>query len=287
MGWPVVIATNGYGIPVTESDSDFAIPAEIADNGYGTPVVLVDSGGTPVKGVGGGAAPGAETFTVSTVDDNIMVIGPVQLLEVRRVGGSSETIALYDSAYSASGTAVFSQLMSASDIEVCSPPLEFINGIYAVISPPGTELVTNGTFDTDASGWTAQLGATLSHVSDGGGRLQIVSGGSGVRATQTVSGLSIGQTYEVSAQIASVAGGVSTALLRLTTDTAGSATGQIYASSAVAAGGSLSISTSFVAAATSITIAFALGAGLTVQADNVSLKLLSAADGTVELELAP
>ncbi len=56
MAWPVVIATNGYGIPVTESDSDFAIPAEIADNGYGTPVVLVDSGGTPVKGVGGGIA---------------------------------------------------------------------------------------------------------------------------------------------------------------------------------------------------------------------------------------
>ena len=54
MPWPVVIAANGYGIPVTESDSDFAIPAEITDNGYGTPVVLVDSGGTPVKGVGGG-----------------------------------------------------------------------------------------------------------------------------------------------------------------------------------------------------------------------------------------
>lgn len=57
MPWPVVIAANGYGIPVTESDSDFAIPAEIAANGYGTPVVLVDSGGTPVKGVGGGAPP--------------------------------------------------------------------------------------------------------------------------------------------------------------------------------------------------------------------------------------
>lgn len=52
MPWPVVIAANGYGIPVTESDSDFAIPAEIAANGYGTPVVLVDSGGFPVRGAG-------------------------------------------------------------------------------------------------------------------------------------------------------------------------------------------------------------------------------------------
>jgi hypothetical protein len=52
MAWPVVIATNGIGIPVTESDSDFATPVEIADNGMGTPVVLVDSGGAPIKGGG-------------------------------------------------------------------------------------------------------------------------------------------------------------------------------------------------------------------------------------------
>jgi len=58
-----VIADNGYGIPVTESDSDFAIPAEIAANGYGTPVVLADSGGMPVKGVGAAAPSGFAWLT--------------------------------------------------------------------------------------------------------------------------------------------------------------------------------------------------------------------------------
>jgi len=50
MAWPIVIATNGMGIPVTESASAFATPVEIAANGYGTPVVMVASGGLPVKG---------------------------------------------------------------------------------------------------------------------------------------------------------------------------------------------------------------------------------------------
>lgn len=46
MGWPVVIAANGRGIPVTESPN--GTPYEIATNGYGTPVVFVDKGGLPV-----------------------------------------------------------------------------------------------------------------------------------------------------------------------------------------------------------------------------------------------
>lgn len=82
MGWPVVIATNGYGIPVTESDSDFAIPAEIADNGYGTPVVLVDSGGTPVKGVGGGALPPVEETAPLYSDDFNAYSDGTQLTDV-------------------------------------------------------------------------------------------------------------------------------------------------------------------------------------------------------------
>lgn len=53
MAWPVVIATNGYGTPVTEAAN--GTPYEIAANGFGTPVVFVASGGTPVTG--GGVAP--------------------------------------------------------------------------------------------------------------------------------------------------------------------------------------------------------------------------------------
>ncbi len=39
MAWPIVIATNGFGIPVTESAN--GTPYEIAANGYGMPVVFV------------------------------------------------------------------------------------------------------------------------------------------------------------------------------------------------------------------------------------------------------
>lgn len=50
MAWPIVIATNGYGIPVRESDSEYATPYEIAENGMGTPVVFTDSEyATPVR----------------------------------------------------------------------------------------------------------------------------------------------------------------------------------------------------------------------------------------------
>jgi len=49
MGWPVVIAANGRGIPVTESPN--GTPYEISANGYGTPVVFVDQGGLPVSSV--------------------------------------------------------------------------------------------------------------------------------------------------------------------------------------------------------------------------------------------
>lgn len=51
MAWPVVISTNGYGTPVTESSADDAVPYEISTNGYGTPVIFVASGGLPVVGV--------------------------------------------------------------------------------------------------------------------------------------------------------------------------------------------------------------------------------------------
>lgn len=50
MAWPVVISTNGYGLPVTESPN--GTPVTVATNGYGTPVVLTASGGIPVLGAG-------------------------------------------------------------------------------------------------------------------------------------------------------------------------------------------------------------------------------------------
>ena len=44
---PVVIAANGFGIPVTDV-ADGAPLAVIAANGLGIPIVLVASGGIPM-----------------------------------------------------------------------------------------------------------------------------------------------------------------------------------------------------------------------------------------------
>ena len=44
---PVVIAANGFGIPVTDVP-DGAPLAVISANGYGIPIVLVASGGIPM-----------------------------------------------------------------------------------------------------------------------------------------------------------------------------------------------------------------------------------------------
>ncbi len=44
---PVVIAANGFGIPVTDV-ADGAPVAIISANGFGIPIVLVASGGIPM-----------------------------------------------------------------------------------------------------------------------------------------------------------------------------------------------------------------------------------------------
>ena len=56
----------------------------------------------------------------------------------------------------------------------------------------GSELVTNGTFASNTSGWTAGSNATISSVS---GQLNIVTGSSGgdLYAYQTITGLSAGE----------------------------------------------------------------------------------------------
>ena len=58
-------------------------------------------------------------------------------------------------------------------------------------------LITNGTFDTDVSGWTAGNGATLASVS---GQIQITSTGSGYgQAIQAITTV-VGKTYSVEAE---------------------------------------------------------------------------------------
>jgi len=43
---PVVIAANGFGIPVIHTPGAF--PAVVAENGFGVPIVIVEENGVPM-----------------------------------------------------------------------------------------------------------------------------------------------------------------------------------------------------------------------------------------------
>jgi len=47
MGFPVVIAANGFGIPVIPVEEN-APAATVATNGLGTPIVIVEENGIPL-----------------------------------------------------------------------------------------------------------------------------------------------------------------------------------------------------------------------------------------------
>jgi len=68
----------------------------------------------------------------------------------------------------------------------------------------GEELVTNGTFDSDTTGWTVRAGCTISSES---GRFRLTfTGTSAGRAYTTITGLEIGAEYEVKATGYNVSG---------------------------------------------------------------------------------
>jgi len=62
----------------------------------------------------------------------------------------------------------------------------------------GSELVTNGTFDSNTTGWTANGGSSLSHQS---GQAKVTASNSNIMLTQQLSGLVVGQKYTLSATI--------------------------------------------------------------------------------------
>jgi hypothetical protein len=133
------------------------------------------------------------------------------------------------------------------------------------------ELVTNGTFDTDTSGWTAG-NATLSVVSN---KLQIVSDGAGIAfAEQTLSGLTVGQTYLLEAT-GEITAGSSKAFVTLYTGTGTFIANAISNVSAETTG-----TLTFVATQTSMRVRLQLltptGAGDTGLFDNISVKLADA-----------
>ncbi len=69
--------------------------------------------------------------------------------------------------------------------------------------PTGSELVTNGTFDTDASGWTITDTGTIVRQSDG--TAKVTRGSSAIVAYQDITTV-VGTTYELSVDITDIGG---------------------------------------------------------------------------------
>jgi trimeric autotransporter adhesin len=122
------------------------------------------------------------------------------------------------------------------------------------------ELVTNGTFTTDTSGWTA-TNATLAMV---GGELQITTNGLNATASQTITGLVVGKTY-----------------YRTLVGRRGTCTGSLIYNGTTfnATTSNVIVNDNFVASSTSLTISLTVGGtetGTTAIFDNISVKLADA-----------
>jgi len=129
----------------------------------------------------------------------------------------------------------------------------------------GSELVSNGSFNTDITGWTnsAPANGTI-EWSDGKLLISRVSGG--LSAYQTMTGLTIGKTYKVEFNFASVVNGV----VRLLPGTGTTAPGSTATSNNVGP-------VYFVAAATTMYLHLSLGSvnGTSGTYDNISVRELA------------
>jgi len=129
----------------------------------------------------------------------------------------------------------------------------------------GTELVTNGTFDTDTSGWTAHNGSVTLSVSSGALVITTTSASYGY-AYQAISGLTVGETYTATLNFLS-ANAATWVRLGTTFD------GQGYYGTTPSTG---IINVTFTATNSTLYITLVIGAGssgLTCSFDDISVRL--------------
>jgi len=144
-------------------------------------------------------------------------------------------------------------------------------------SVTGTELVTNGTFDSNVTGWTGQSNVTLTWDAGSGGQAKLVtSASSNTGIYQTVSGLTIGQKYAVSCDINSPSGTIG---LQVYTNTG---FGTLIANTS-STGNNVyqKLSLIFTATTTSVAVISGVSAALTSYRDNFSVRLLAEPDRSV------
>ena len=133
------------------------------------------------------------------------------------------------------------------------------------------ELVTNGTFDTDTSGWSAagtNTGGDTGFSWDASGTMRVFRGGGGIdgRPYQAIT-TEIGERYVLTLDASRISGGNGVVAVRTTLG------GNIIAIDTAL---NSSVSISFVANATTLYIEFWAANGTEIEVDNISIKLADA-----------
>ena len=135
----------------------------------------------------------------------------------------------------------------------------------------GPSLVTNGTFDTDVSGWTA----TTNSAAWVSGEINLTGASGQTRTVQALS-LTVGEVYKATATARLVAG--QNVFLRITTSSSGSATGQITFDVSTSTSND-TLSFEFVAPAATLYLTLGVGAGTGEASDgyfdNISVRELT------------
>ena len=198
-----------------------------------------------------------------SVSQNFPIISPslnldfanVQALDTRITFTRATTASYYGTQ-----TALAEQNLLLQSAVPYPLPWAWTNGYIGTL---GSELVTNGTFGTDVSGWTAGAGATITWVS---GEAQVAGASATKWAYQTITTV-IGKRYVFNYK---QTGGTGSAVIWVGTSQGTNANG---ASPTTTAGNTLTSTLAFVATATTTFISLlSIGANLTANFDDLSVK---------------
>lgn len=247
MGIPVVIATNGRGIPVKQVEKNAPV-MEVAKSGLGMPIVLSDRGiPAVVKGAGvtdalmAALSPNGEDYEFLDFG-----LGSDRLFQentgITPATVIGNTVGLSVGKEKAQGKQPLSEAVSAQ-----------------------SEKVVNGDFSgTDKSPWTDQGGASSSVV---GGALRVSSPSANGYSQQSISGLDTAKMYRVRGTVSNVSSGSAFVLTRTNVGAA------IAGSPNVSGPGPQIVEFFFVPTTSPVLLRLQVGsAGATADFDNISVK---------------
>jgi len=153
------------------------------DMGYGSVFSSYPNSGTSPAGIGDGSASGSPNYVdLVTYDNKIVGAKSLGLSIFEEDRNGSDSVAYITSDYNTGymvGDIKLAALSDTDDTDVV-----------------GSELVTNGTFDSDASGWAAQGDAALTHSN--GMAVGTLSSAAGMFTQSTAISLNVGDTVTYS-----------------------------------------------------------------------------------------